>query len=101
MKKIKNGQIYKLRREKNTTSTSENYVDIKETYDPTIEICPMSLYIIKDVLYLANHSKHLISHLVMVDIETGYSETVEVYRIYGDFDEKIILRKIKLKNIIE
>jgi len=101
LKIIKVGQIYKLKRGKKDNPYKNVefslFEDIKEIYNSDIEISPKSLYIIKELFYIEKQ----ITHLLMSDIKTEYSEKVEVDRIYGDFDEKIILRTLKIKNIIE
>ena len=107
LKKIKIGQIYKLKRKKadgNKKSYTEKYelyyCDIKETYDSSIEITPSSLYIIKSIIYKDEINSKQITQLEVTDIDSEYTETVDVDRIYGNFDEKKILRKRKMKKFL-
>jgi len=91
LKTFKIGQIYKVKRKHKTYIIGERE-DIKDFYDPEIEISLSSFYIIKDLFY----SRQRITHVQVSEIHTGYSEIIEIDRLYGDFDEVKILRKIKI-----
>jgi len=90
LKAFKVGYIYKVKRK------YEPYIgkreDLKKKYDPENEISLSSFYIIKDLFY----SRQRITHVQVSEIYTGYSEIIEIDRLYGDFDEVKILRKLKI-----
>lgn len=93
---IKKGQIYKLRRDIETNT--KNYKHKKDLYDPYNELSPYSFYVIVDLIY---NDSGIVVFLRVSDSETNYTEVVDVYRIYGNYDEKKFFRIKKLKIILE
>ncbi|CAG7581675.1 MAG: hypothetical protein SLAVMIC_00969 [uncultured marine phage] len=70
-------------------------------YDPTKEITPFSIYYVREVEEFdpLKASKH---YCVVEDIETGYQDIVEVWRLYGNMEGlKQKAREKRLKKLLK